>query len=460
MSAVSRESPPFPAAGGSQDVFQSRAAKVPLPLIERANGVYLYDSDGRDYMDLSSGPVVSNIGHGNTAVADAMAHQAKTLDYVFYRVARHRPNIELSERIAELAGPGFERVCFSSGGSEAIEVAIKFLRAEAVAFGETQRRHIISCMPSYHGATVTTLGLAGDHDLETFLDGFGGVSPKIPAPMSYRLPENHDVESNVRRCAQALEDKIIELGPDNVLAFFFEPVGGVATGCLVPPPSWFRAIRDICTRHGVALVFDEVLCGTGRTGQFLAAHHWPDALPDVVVMAKGLASGYAPLAATLISAERVERLSMRTGFNFTHTYAANPLGCAVGLAVLDEYQRLELVARARERGEYLRRKLEVLMRDSPIVGDVRGLGLLMGMELVANKDSKAMFVKGVIASDVVRACGLDNGLMIYTRRTNGSRYGDWIIVSPPLTVTEDECDEMVARLARTLSDAAPILLAG
>ncbi|MGI9333724.1 MAG: aspartate aminotransferase family protein [Gammaproteobacteria bacterium] len=423
---------------------------MPLPVIERAEGVRLWDEDGRDYIDISSGPVVSNIGHGNGQVADAMADQARRLDYASSRVARHRPNMALTERIAQLAGPGYERICLSSGGSEAVEIALKFLRQYALATGHPERRNIITCLPSYHGATITGLCLSGDEGYAPFLDGFATASTKVPAPLSYRLPGKHDALSFARYCAQCLDDTIEELGPQSVLAFVIEPVGGLATGCVVPPAEYLRSVRQICTRHGVSLVFDEVLCGAGRTGRFLAAHHWPDVRPDVVVLAKGLGAGYAPLGATLAPANVVDHLASLTGFGFTHTYGASPIVCAAGLAVLDVYVAQGLELRAQETGAYLRSGLEALMQRSSVVGDVRGLGLLMAVEIVADKRTKAPFPAAASAVDRLRVRGVENGLMIYARRTAGGKYGDWFMVSPPLTVSVDECDELLHRLEATL----------
>jgi len=441
-----------PAIGGPQDLFYSSSNIVPLPVIVRAEGIYMWDEDGKQYIDASSGPVVSNIGHGNSRVADAMAEQARTLDFAYSRVSRHRPNMDLAERIAGLAGPGFERVALASGGSEAMEIAVKFLRQYVVATGAGERRRIITCQPSYHGGTIATLAMSGDEALAPFLEGFAPVSEKVPAPLSYRLPDGHSAHSYGQSAADALEAKIRELGPESVLAFVIEPIGGLATGCVVPPDDYFQRIREICRRSGIFLVFDEVLCGTGRTGAFLAAHHWPDALPDLVVMAKGLGSGYAPLGAVLIPAALADRLADLTGFNYSHTYNANPITCATGLAVLDEYERFDLVNAAAERGADLRNRLQDLATQCPVIGDIRGRGLLMAVELVADKATKAKLPESFQPTEKIRIHGLDNGLIIYSRRTAGGTYGDWFMIAPPLTITEAECEELVARLAATLED--------
>lgn len=441
--------PPF---GGGQDAFYATANTVPLPLIERSEGVRFWDDTGKDYIDVSSGPVVSLIGHGNPRVVTAMAAQAKRLDYAFARLARTRINLDFSERLARLAGPGFERVSLTSGGSEAVENAIKFLRQHAVATGRPEKRRIITCQPSYHGATIATLGMNGEVMMAPFLEGFATTSEKVPAPFAYRPPENHDAASYARHCAQALEAKIEELGAESVLAFVIEPVGGLSTGCLVPPASYFRDIRAICDRHGVHLVFDEVLCGIGRTGRFLAAHHWPDALPDVVTLAKALGSGYSPLGAMLAPARLVDELAALTGFEFQYSYNANPISCAAGLAVLEEVESQDLTARAEREGAALRAGLEALKARHPIVGDVRGLGMLLAVELVADPETKALLPAELQPLDRVRIHGLRNGLLIYSRPTSGGRYGHWFIVAPPLIITEAERDELLERLDATLAD--------
>ncbi|MEM7169410.1 MAG: aminotransferase class III-fold pyridoxal phosphate-dependent enzyme [Pseudomonadota bacterium] len=437
------------APGGPQDIFYAHSNTVPLPIIERAEGIYMWDETGRDYIDACSGPVVCNIGHGNAQVAQAMANQACKLDFAYSRLSRHRPNMELTARIAALAGPGYERVCLASGGSEAMEIAIKFLRQYVVATGQNQRRKIITLQPSYHGGTIATLAMTGDEALGPFLDGFAVVSEKLPAPATYRLPQGQTVESYAQSCADALEAKIQEVGPKNILAFVVEPVGGVATGCTVAPESYIRRVRDICSRHSIYLVFDEIMCGTGRAGRFLTAHYWPDSLPDIVVLAKGLGSGYAALGAVLLPARMADHLASLTGFNYSHTYNANPIVCAAGLAVLDEYDRLDLVNAAAERGAYMRQKLMTLADQCSVIGDVRGLGLLLAVELVSDKVTKTPMPDEFLPTEKIRIHALDHGLFIYSRRTGGKN-GDWFLVSPPLTITEPECDELVSRLSAAI----------
>jgi adenosylmethionine-8-amino-7-oxononanoate aminotransferase len=282
-----------------------------------------------------------------------------------------------------------------------------------------------------------------------FLDGLANVAAKVPAPLTYRLPDGYTAESYAEYCVQQVEKKFQDLGPDRVLGFVMEPVGGLASGCVVPLASYMNAVRRICSKYGAFLIFDEVLCGTGRTGKFLAADHWPEARPDIVALAKGLGSGYVPLGAVLASASVIDEIAQTTGFNFMHTYAANPVACAAGNAVLDEYERLDLVTAASTRGRYLREHLTELQRKYPAIGDIRGLGLLMAVEIVEDRQTKKSFDSSYRVMDRIRRAGLDNGLILYARQTAGGKYGDWFMISPPLTITEAECDELAARLDKT-----------
>ncbi|WFU40033.1 aminotransferase class III-fold pyridoxal phosphate-dependent enzyme [Bradyrhizobium sp. CB82] len=410
----------------------------------------MFDERGKAYIDGSSGPIASNIGHGNERVAHAMYQQAITLDYVYPRVGRHTANAALTERLCRLAGEPFERVGLASGGSEAMDFALKFLRQYAIAKGLSSKRILISNMPSYHGATIGTLAISGDEAFASFLAGFAVTGAKVPAPMTYRGQPGLSPEEIAERSVAALEDTILRLGAENVLAYVVEPVGGVATGCLFPPIAYFQRIRELCNRYGVFLVFDEILCGAGRTGKFLAAHHLSSCTPDVIVLAKGIAAGYSPLGAVLLPAEPVEEVAKLTGFNFSHTYGANPISCAAALAVLDEYENCDLIANAAQTGQHLGQTLRQLMNTSPIVGDVRGIGLLYAVELVSDKKSKTQFPYDFNVTEVARTEALKEGLIVYSRRTSGGKYGDWFIVAPPLIVTAADCDEIGRRLERTL----------
>jgi adenosylmethionine-8-amino-7-oxononanoate aminotransferase len=333
-------------------------------------------------------------------------------------------------------------------------MALKFLRAHAVATGQPQRHRVISLTPGYHGATLQTLALNGDVNVPALWGPMAVPSDKIPAPLTFRAasPEAAAAES-----LAALGETITRIGPEQVLALVMEPIGGQASGVNVPHPSFVRGARAICDRHGIRLVFDESVCAF-RTGRFLAAHHLPEALPDVVVLAKGLGAGYAPLGAALMSARLVEETAAASGFTVSHSYDANPIACAAGAAVLDEIVERDLITRAERMGARLRAGLEAMALRSPLIGDVRGRGLLLAVELVADRETLARFPEDVDPGGVALRYGLEHGLLLYSRRQNGGRFGDWLLIGPPLVMDEAECDQLLSGLEATLVDAAEELL--
>ena len=444
----------YPAVGGTQDVYFDRAAARHLPTIVAGDGIHLIDEGGRRLLDVCSGPFLAALGQGNERVLQAMHEQGRSLTYTYSRTTRHLANAALTERLASLAGPGFERAHLTSGGSEAVEMALKFLRAHAVATGHPQRHRVISLMPGYHGATLQTLGLNGDVNTPALWGSMAVFSDKIPAPLTFRAasPEQAAADS-----LAALEDTVARIGPDQVLALVMEPIGGQASGVNVPHPSFARGARAICDRHGIHLVFDEIVCAL-RTGRFLAAHHDLDALPDVVVLAKGLAAGYAPLGAALMPARLVEEVAATSGFVLSHSYDANPIACAAGAAVLDEIVERDLIAHGAEMGMRLRAGLEAIAARSPLIGDVRGRGLLLAIELVADRDTLARFPVEVDPGAVVLRHGLEHGLLLYSRRQNSGRFGDWLLIAPPLVIDGDECDDLLTGLEATLAAAVVELL--
>ncbi|MGE0552829.1 MAG: aspartate aminotransferase family protein [Gemmatimonadales bacterium] len=444
----------YPPVGGTQDVFFPRRTAVALPTIVRGEGVHLVDADGRRLIDVCSGPFLAGLGQGNERVLAAMHAQGRTLTYTYSRTTRHPANAELARRLAELAGPGFERVHLTSGGSEAVEMALKFLRAHAVAMGRPERDRVISLHPGYHGATAYTLGLNGDVAAPALWGPLTVSSEKIPAPLTFRAP---DALSAASASLAALEETILRLGADRVLAFVMEPIGGQSSGVNVPHSSFLSGARSLCDRHGIHLVFDEIVTAF-RTGRFLAAHHRPDARPDAVVLAKGLAAGYAPLGATLVSSRLVDELAATSGFVVSHSYDASPIACAAGAAVLDEIVERGLIEHAAVIGDRLRQGLERLAERSALIGDVRGRGLLLAIELVADRGSLAKFPAAVDPGAVVLRHGLDHGLLLYSRRQNGGLFGDWLLVAPPLVIDEPTADELIERLGETLGAASRELL--
>jgi adenosylmethionine-8-amino-7-oxononanoate aminotransferase len=443
----------YPDVGGTQDVFFDRVGACGLPTIVAGEGVYLLDERGRRLLDVCSGPFLAGLGQGNERVLGAMLAQGRKLTYTYSRTTRHHANAALTERLASLAGVGFERVHLTSGGSEAVEMALKFLRAHAVATGQPQRHRVISLMPGYHGATLEGLGLNGDLGAPALWGPMTVYSEKIPAPLTFRAPSP---VAAARASLAALEEAIERLGADKVLAFVMEPIGGQSSGANVPDQSFARGVRRICDSYGIRLVFDESVCAL-RTGRFLATQHDPDVVPDVVVMAKGLGAGYAPLGAALMSAELVEELAETAGFVVSHSYDANPIACAAGAAVVDEIVERGLIVNAEYVGAHLRAGLEETAQRSPVIGDVRGRGLLLAIELVADQAAMSRFPSDVDPGSVLVRHGLDHGLLLYSRRQNGGRFGDWLMITPPLVIDMQTADDLLARLEETLASAAPEL---
>jgi len=438
-----------PLLGGPQDLFNSSRNTVGLPTIVRGEDIYIFDERGNRYLDAISGAMTAQLGQGNKRVLDAMHAQGMQHSFSYVRTTRHLPNMALTEKIARLAGPGLERVHLSSGGSEAIEMGVKFLRQYAFATGQKTRTKVISLMPSYHGGTLATIGWTGDEDSAAVWGDMAHFSTKIPAPLSYRPPGGGSSRDGVLFSAEKIESAIRDLGAENVLAFIVEPVGGQSTGANVPDPDFFRLVRQICDKYGVYVVFDEVLSAC-RVGTFLAAHQIEGCKPDVVVTAKGLGAGYTPMGAVLAPAKMVDHLADLTGFNLSHTYGANPISCAGACAVLDETVERGLLGNALQVGAYLRERLEAMKMRWPVVGDVRGKGLLLAIEYVRNRETKEPFSAQIFASDRIRQIGLQHGVMLYSRRQNSGRYGEWSLIAPPLIINQAQADELVDALDKSI----------
>ena len=440
----------IPEKGGAQDIFYSPKKICPRPTMVKGKGIYLWDDKGNKYIDASSGPVTCNIGHANPRVLEAIDKQTQQLTFSFPSSAKNLLNIKLAEQLTTLAGDGFERALFGSGGSEAIDMAIKFCRQYRFATGEKERYKLISCQPSYHGMNLGSLAVTGDPIFSEVFGDMVTMAEKIPAMLNYRHNLGVSEDEFALQCASSLEQKILQMGETSVLAFIVEPVGGSASGAISPPQSYFNEIRRICNKYGVFLIYDEVMSGVGRTGTFLTSHLWPDARPDITVLAKGLGAGYIPLGAMLAPASLVDQLAELTGFNYAYTYNASPLACAVGCAVLDEIQENNLIENAQVMGEYLRSRLLELQQNSPVIGDVRGRGLLLSIELVACKSTRAQFPFEKEILEHLRLLGMKNGLMIYGRRSNNGIYGDCILLAPPLNVTQPEVDQIIEKFTLTI----------
>ncbi|WP_319495884.1 aspartate aminotransferase family protein [uncultured Cohaesibacter sp.] len=430
--------------------YQSRA---PRPFLDRAEGIYMYDQSGKRYIDGSSGAMVSNIGHSNPNVLAAMKAQMDKSTFGYRLHFRTEPSEDLATMVAERMPGNLDRVFFVSGGSEAVESAIKLARQYAITQGQTSRWKVISRFPSYHGSTFGALALTGYDPLARPFDPMMRDMPKIAAPACYLDRDNLTDEQRGLKYAELLRDEILKQGPETVLAFIMEPIGGASTGALVAPDSYYGRIAEICKEFGILLIYDEVMTGVGRTGSFLAANHW-DIEPDIVAMSKGFAAGYAPLGAVVARETMVEALLDAGGFLHGYTYAGNPLACAAGVAVLKEIDRLDLIGNCAAMGDLLKARLEGLMERYPFIGDVRGKGLLLAFELVSDKETMKPLPKEYNCYLELVEMAYERGLIIYSRRTRGGIEGDHFLVAPAMIVTESQIDEIMAILIDSLDALA------
>ena len=420
------------------------------PLLEHAKGVYMWDVHGKRYLDGSSGAMVCNIGHANPVVLDAMRQQMAKSTFGYRLHFETEVAERLAERTAALMPEGLNKVFFVSGGSEAVESALKLCRQYALAIGQPQRYKIISRYPSYHGATLGALGATGYTPMTAPFAPMLVESPRIASPTCYLDKDNLTEEQSGLRYANMLESEILKQGPDTVLAFIVEPVGGASTGALVPPKGYMERIGEICKQYGVLLIYDEVMTGGGRTGQYVAADHW-QASPDILVLSKGYAAGYMPLGGMVARDEMVSAVLDDGGFVHGHTYAGNPLACAAGLAVLDELVAQRMMENARHMGRILKAELNGLMREYAFVGDVRGKGLLLAFELVENTRTMSPLPKSLDAHIELVDIAYEEALIIYSRRSRGGLEGDHFLVCPPLIVDHAHIDEIMDKLRRSLT---------
>ncbi len=426
--------------------YQTRLRR---PTLDRAEGIYMWDTDGRRYIDGSSGAMVCNIGHSNPAVLAAMRRQMEKSTFGYRLHFETEVAEALAERIADLSPPGLDRVFFVSGGSEATESAIKLARQYAIAIGEPSRFKVISRTPSYHGCSLGALAITGYAPLTEPFEPMMRAMPKIPAPCAWQDGLDPDDPASGHHYANMLEERVIDEGPDSVLAFVVEPVGGASTGALVAPPAYLERVREICDRYGILLIHDEVMCGGGRTGRFFAGEHWGVA-PDILVYSKGSAAGYVPLGAMIAHERIIDAVLDGGGFAHGFTYAGNPLACAAGLAVTEEITRLGLVDNAARMGTLLKARLSALMQRYPFIGDVRGKGLMLAFELVSDRTTRAPLDPALNAYTRLVDIAYDLGLIIYSRRSRGGHAGDHFLICPPMIVTEAQIDELMGLLTAAL----------
>lgn len=422
-------------------------SKGEKPYVAGAKGIYITTEDGKRYLDGCSGAVVSQIGHSHPRVLEAMHRQIDTVQFTYRTQFENRPAVDLGYKIIKHMPDALDRVFFVSGGSEAVESAMKLVKQYHFHNNEPEKTVFISRIPSYHGSTLGALALTSYKPLEDPFQGTFQLYPKISSPTQYRIPEGRTAAEHAVACANELEAAILEVGAHRVAGFVAEPIGGASTGAEVPHDLYFPQIQAICEKYNVKLVLDEVLCGVGRSGSWLAASHW-NTVADVVCLGKGLGAGYAPLAAIVAKDEMVETVLNNGGFMHGFTYAGNPMACAAGCAVLDVIDEENLVENSAAQGEYLLGKIKTLGQRYPWIGDVRGKGLLMAVEF-ADKETKEPLPNDWNVSITMTGIGYDNGLLIYPRKSLNGVKGDHVLVAPPLVITRDQCDELLVLLEKT-----------
>jgi adenosylmethionine-8-amino-7-oxononanoate aminotransferase len=422
-----------------------------LPMADRAEGVYIFDRSGRKYLDASGGAFVVNIGHAVKPVTEAIKKQLDAVSYLNGTQFACKVADDLASRLLKYAPKGFSKVSFLSSGSEAVEAALKFARQYYYDLGEEKRAHIIARTPGYHGNTMLALSISGRPRYQKFFGPLMHPALQVPAPQKYRCPVDWNSEAGDYYFS-FIEKAVQSKGADKILSLIIEPVGGSSTGGQVPPPGYHKKIRDFCTKHGIFLIADEVLCGCGRTGTFLAST-LDDLNPDAIVLGKGLNGGFVPLSAVLFKEEHLKVLEKNSGpFMHAQTYMLHPVACAAGLAVLEYIEENNLLEAARDNGRYLKSELDKKILSHPNVGNVQGIGMLYGIELVKDKATKESFgVKEKVWDKFSWHAQESEGLITWPNSGNQEdERGDIICIAPPLTITRTEIDDLVIRFERAL----------
>ena len=433
-----------------------RHTKGSLPLAVAGEGCRIIDSEGRRYLDACGGAAVSCLGHSARPVIDAIKAQLDRIGYAHTSFFTSEPAEELATMLAARAPDGIERVYFVSGGSEANEAALKLARQYFLEIGQPERRNIVARLQSYHGNTLGALAAGGNQWRRKPFE------PLLTPAMSHIAPCHYwrygapgeSPEAYGRRSADALEAEILRLGPETVAAFIAEPVVGATLGAVPAAPGYFKRIREICDRYGVLLILDEVMCGMGRTGSLFACEQ-EGIVPDMISIAKGLGAGLQPIGALLCSAGIYQAIEAGSGFfQHGHTYIGHPTACAAGVAVLTEIEERDLLLQVRQMGTALRAGLEARFGQHPHVGDIRGRGLFLGLELVGDRGSKEPLDPGRRVAARIKSEAMALGLMCYPMGgTLDGQRGDHVLLAPPFIVQEAEVAEIVDKLGQAVDRA-------
>ncbi|WP_444996517.1 aspartate aminotransferase family protein [Aliikangiella sp. IMCC44359] len=431
-----------------------RNLKVALPTAVSGEGVYLKDQTDQLYIDASGGAGVSSLGHSNDKVIQAIQWQIEQLACVHTSFFTNEPSEALATYLINKAPEGFAsgKVAFVGSGSEAMEVAIKLARQYHVERGELQRVHLISRHQSYHGNTLGALAVGGNPMRREIYQPMLMTTSQISPCFAYRFQQIDETEEDYAlRAANELEVEINHLGKDKVAAFIAEPVVGATIGCVTAAKGYFSRIREICDHYGVLFIADEVMCGMGRTGSLFAVQQ-ENCCPDIITLAKGLGAGYQPIAAVMASESVVSALYDGSGLLANgHTYMSHPVACAGALAVLKVIEDENLLSNVVRQGQYLKDELIKQLSGHPFVGDVRGRGLFVGIELVKDKQTKQPFDKHFDVAQMFKQIAFNNGLICYpTSGTADGINGDHILLAPPFIIKEKQIDEIIFKLKKSL----------
>ena len=441
----------------SESRILHRQARGTYPRIVSGQGPWLEDDAGRRWLDACGGAAVSCLGHGHPAVIAAIETQARRIAYAHTSFFTTDVAEALADALVRAAPEGISHAYFVSGGSEAMEAALKMARQYFIERGEPQRTLFVARRQSYHGNTLGALSVGGNAwRREPFAPL---LAPALHVSPCYEYRDrraDETPEAYGERLAAELEAAIVEAGPQRVIGFVAEPVVGATLGAVPPVPGYFRRVREVCDRHGVLLILDEVMCGMGRTGTLYACEQ-EGVTPDLVTIAKGLGAGYQPIGACLLSRRVFDAFADGSGFfQHGHTYLGHAIACAAALEVQRVIAEEDLLARVRETGALLAAELRRAFADHPHVGDVRGRGLFLGLELVADRATKAPFDPAAKLNARVKREAFDVGLMVYPMGgTIDGRRGDHVLLAPPYTIGREHVDEIVGRLSAALGRALP-----
>ena len=432
-----------------------RSTRGTLPTAVEGDGAYIIDSSGKRYLDGSGGAAVSCLGHSDPDVRAALHAQLDKIAFAHTGFFTTDAAEALADQLIDKAPRGIERVYLVSGGSEAVEAAIKLARQYFLEIGEPQRHRVIARRQSYHGNTLGALAAGGNQWRRAqFAPLLAEVSHIAPC---YEYRDRAEGESQAaygQRAADELEAEIQRLGPESVMAFICEPVVGATAGAVPAVPGYLARIREICDRHGVLLIFDEVMCGMGRTGHLFACDE-DGVAPDMLTIAKGLGAGYQPIGALLASGRIYDAIAAGSGFfQHGHTYMGHAMAAAAANAVLEAIEARDLLAQVRMRGAELEAALQSAFGQHPHIGDIRGRGLFRGLELVADRDSKAPFDPALKLHARVKSAAMEEGLICYPMggTIDGAR-GDHILLAPPFILSSDQIGELTGKLARAVDRA-------